>query len=135
MLINCVLSVTAEFKCRPGQFQCGTGICTNPAYICDGDNDCQDFSDEANCGRSLFCVIISSYIMPAILCVFKGEKTLSAYNLCSQIFMFACPASSNVPTRIAASQGSSDATARKTAVKARMRRTAVSDPCLPVCSI
>lgn len=42
--------------------------------------------------------------------------------------MFACPASSNVPTPAAAFQASSAVTARSTVEKARMRRTAVSIP-------
>ncbi|CDQ68762.1 unnamed protein product [Oncorhynchus mykiss] len=36
-------------QCGSGEFSCARGVCIREAWRCDGDNDCRDWSDEANC--------------------------------------------------------------------------------------
>ncbi|KAF7275128.1 hypothetical protein GWI33_012157, partial [Rhynchophorus ferrugineus] len=43
-------------NCTVDQFQCDNGLCIPKTWTCDNDNDCRDFSDEANCTR-LGCAI------------------------------------------------------------------------------
>ncbi|KAG7237028.1 hypothetical protein INR49_032873 [Caranx melampygus] len=40
---------TESHQCGPGEFTCARGVCIREAWRCDGDNDCRDWSDEANC--------------------------------------------------------------------------------------
>ena len=44
--VNCTLP-----SCSAAHFQCGNGRCIPTHWRCDFDNDCDDGSDEAHCGK------------------------------------------------------------------------------------
>ncbi|XP_076132152.1 uncharacterized protein LOC143114439 isoform X7 [Alosa pseudoharengus] len=49
---TCLLLIwaeTANAACRYGKYQCGNGQCIQRDWVCDGDPDCMDWSDERNC--------------------------------------------------------------------------------------
>lgn len=35
--------------CKEWEYTCGNGHCISELYICDGENDCKDGSDEQSC--------------------------------------------------------------------------------------
>ena len=50
----------AEYRsCLEGQFRCASGHCIDSAFVCDGNKDCMDTSDERNCStrypRGRYC--------------------------------------------------------------------------------
>lgn len=42
---------TAAKQCQGGEFRCANGQCISTSFVCDGDNDCSDGSDEASCPK------------------------------------------------------------------------------------
>jgi len=38
--------------CSPEEYDCGDGMCIPVAFLCDGEEQCIDGSDEKDCGKS-----------------------------------------------------------------------------------
>jgi hypothetical protein len=51
MLTRVVIISGSKTSCSEDQFECYNGLCIMADWVCDGDNDCRDNSDELNCTR------------------------------------------------------------------------------------
>ncbi|CAH1246976.1 TLL1 [Branchiostoma lanceolatum] len=51
LVLLCIGAAAAQNDiCSAGEFGCANGGCITDSWICDGDNDCGDMSDEQDCG-------------------------------------------------------------------------------------
>ncbi|GFX36004.1 low-density lipoprotein receptor-related protein 4 [Trichonephila clavipes] len=46
---KCFKRAAGEAVCRDREFRCDDGLCINVDWKCDGENDCDDMSDERDC--------------------------------------------------------------------------------------
>ena len=66
------LFVSLDFSpCGSGEFQCSNQVCIDEKQRCDGKTDCDDNSDEIDCGNNPHVLILK---------LSNGAKTRNRYN-------------------------------------------------------
>ena len=52
-LLKCCITFTEDKVCYKGQWKCSNGRCITKDLLCDGEDDCDDGSDETEdvCGK------------------------------------------------------------------------------------
>ena len=49
---------SADWKCSSSYWKCQNGKCIKKVYVCDGTDECGDGSDERNCRKLVFMIVV-----------------------------------------------------------------------------
>ncbi|XP_026575341.1 low-density lipoprotein receptor-related protein 10 [Pseudonaja textilis] len=56
------------YTCQPGNFRCRDGRCIYESWVCDGQADCVDTSDEADCSYILPRKVVTAAVIGSLVC-------------------------------------------------------------------